>query len=56
MDLPSGLVPLIETTRGGTRDNLHFGAIVPQITGEAVEACAEEVRQAAERHFRRAEG
>ena len=25
--IPSGLVPLVETTRGGTRDNLHFGAV-----------------------------
>lgn len=35
-------------------DHLHFGAIVPQITGEAVASCAEEVRRAAERHFGRA--
>ena len=33
-------------------DHLHFGAITPGITSEAVEACAEEVRAAAAKHFR----
>jgi L-asparaginase II len=25
--IPSGLVPLVQTTRGGTPDNMHFGAV-----------------------------
>ncbi len=32
-------------------DHLHFGAIVPNITPEAIEACAAEVRSAALQHF-----
>ncbi len=35
-------------------DHLHFGAITPNITAEAVDACAAEVGAAASRHFRRA--
>ncbi len=34
-------------------DHLHFGAISPNITEEAVEACAEQVRAAAVKHFGR---
>ena len=37
-------------------DHIHFGAIAPNITPEAVEACAEEARAAAARHFGRAAG
>lgn len=32
-------------------DHLHFGGIVPNITDEAVEGCAAEVRAAAAKHF-----
>ncbi len=32
-------------------DHLHFGGIVPDITAEAVETCAEQVRGAAAAHF-----
>ena len=35
-------------------DHLHFGAITPNITTEAVETCAAEVRTAVAKHFRRA--
>jgi NAD(P)H dehydrogenase (quinone) len=35
-------------------DHLHFGAITPGITAEAVEGCAQEVRAVAAEHFRRA--
>ncbi len=35
-------------------DHLHFGAVTPHITAEAVESCAAEVGAAAARHFRRA--
>ena len=37
-------------------DHLHFGAIAPNITADAVKSCASEVRAAAARHFRRAAG
>ncbi len=32
-------------------DHLHFGAIVPNITSDAIESCADEVRAAALQHF-----
>jgi NAD(P)H dehydrogenase (quinone) len=32
-------------------DHVHFGGIVPNITGEAVDACAEDVSAAALKHF-----
>jgi NAD(P)H dehydrogenase (quinone) len=32
-------------------DHIHFGGIVPGITPEAVESCADQVRGAAARHF-----
>jgi NAD(P)H dehydrogenase (quinone) len=32
-------------------DHVHFGAIVPNITSEAVQSCADEVRATAGRHF-----
>ena len=32
-------------------DHIHFGAIAPNITREAVKACADEARAAATRHF-----
>jgi NAD(P)H dehydrogenase (quinone) len=34
-------------------EHLHFGAIAPNITGDAVRSCADEVRDAVVRHFRR---
>ena len=34
-------------------EHLHFGAIAPNITEEAVEACADEVREAVAKHFGR---
>ena len=37
-------------------DHIHFGAIAPNITAEAVESCAGEVRAAADRRFRRVAG
>ena len=33
------------------REHVHFGAIAPNITPEAVEACAGQVREAARKHF-----
>jgi NAD(P)H dehydrogenase (quinone) len=35
-------------------DHVHFGAVVPNITEESIQACAEEVAAAAARHFGRA--
>ena len=35
-------------------EHVHFGGIVPNITAEAVEGCAAQVRAAADRHFARA--
>ncbi len=32
-------------------DHVHFGGIVPGVTSEAVESCADQVRAAAARHF-----
>ena len=37
-------------------DHVHFGAIAPNITSEAVDSCADEVRAAAARHFGHAGG
>ncbi len=37
-------------------DHVHFGAIAPNITSEAVDSCADEVRAAAARLFGRTDG
>ena len=38
--MTSGLIPLVQTTRGGTQDNLHFGAMAVVDARGRVVACA----------------